>query len=368
MDVSGATDIGAEIAVFDVAAGCPDGMPRCGSQQRCIDLQNDPLNCGTCDNVCSSRADAMPICQRGICEGDCQPPTVLCGQDCVNITTSLANCGGCGRSCLGMPVPTNASGSCTPMGCSFECDEGYQRVGAICVPACQTVQLCDQMNCVVGSGCASVQIMDVAIEDLSNLNNSCTEAAYLNPGVYTWHDCTTAANRLCQSHGATWGYGPVTLNNRRAEIVCVAAPLTTTNVPEATLTALDGACSTVAADNLGCARASARHCAAMTPGNSGWGPLEVITPGPSGRFVIGCIPPSVGTVTHFTAAELATIGGPRACRPGVVGSPARSVTCDQSVHQLCARVPDFIAGVGPISGSEATGYDVLCLRDVLRPR
>jgi hypothetical protein len=74
----------------------------------CIDVLNDPLNCGSCMSSCTG----SETCEFGVCGFDVCSPAVLggpchtdggggqcCGSGCTDTTSDPANCGGCGLSC-----------------------------------------------------------------------------------------------------------------------------------------------------------------------------------------------------------------------------------------------------------------------------
>lgn len=76
------------------------GLTDCGGT--CIDIANDPNNCGGCGLVCPQGAS----CSAGVCISvqapvtDCASQGLTdCGGVCVDITTDSVNCGGCGIVC-----------------------------------------------------------------------------------------------------------------------------------------------------------------------------------------------------------------------------------------------------------------------------
>ena len=83
------------------AADCSaQGLTDCGGT--CIDIANDPNNCGGCGLVCP-QGDS---CSAGVCiavqapVADCASQGLTdCGGVCVDITTDSVNCGGCGIVC-----------------------------------------------------------------------------------------------------------------------------------------------------------------------------------------------------------------------------------------------------------------------------
>jgi hypothetical protein len=63
----------------------------------CIDIQNDPDNCGGCGNVCPS---STPYCHAGVCaEERCAPGLTWCDPGCVDLNWDPYNCGACYNQC-----------------------------------------------------------------------------------------------------------------------------------------------------------------------------------------------------------------------------------------------------------------------------
>ena len=61
-------------------------------------------NCGRCGNVCPAprRGNGQAICTAGMCGLRCTSPQSLCGDGCVDLRTSVTDCGMCSRACTGM--------------------------------------------------------------------------------------------------------------------------------------------------------------------------------------------------------------------------------------------------------------------------
>jgi hypothetical protein len=138
-----------------------------------IDLQNDPLNCGTCQHQCSI-AGAIPKCEAGVCKVDtcifgrwdldgnldngCEyacvasdPPTEICNyldDDCNGVVddgfdtqTDNNNCGVCGNVC----ALTQASSQCTAGGCVVtSCNPGFWNLDKVDADGCEYT--CTQSN------------------------------------------------------------------------------------------------------------------------------------------------------------------------------------------------------------------------------
>ncbi|MFL5441602.1 MAG: hypothetical protein ACJ79W_20810 [Myxococcales bacterium] len=100
------------------AGACPAGMVDCHG--KCVDVDNDPLNCGYCDNECPGKLGDP--CVKRQCEKACkgQPGLVDCGEVCADVKNDLNNCGSCGLACGCNQVCTNgqcvAAAQCTPDG------------------------------------------------------------------------------------------------------------------------------------------------------------------------------------------------------------------------------------------------------------
>jgi hypothetical protein len=96
---------------------CDGGETCCGQGEdaRCIDLSNDPDNCGECGDQCDAGEGErrVAVCRGGVCQAPaCEPGWDACNlsspDDCTtDVTSSDVDCGMCGRVC---PIPNRADG------------------------------------------------------------------------------------------------------------------------------------------------------------------------------------------------------------------------------------------------------------------
>lgn len=102
----------------------------------CVDLDSDPLNCGTCGRhipvgaVCTGGA---PDCIAGGFED-----VGICGDRCLDLAVELENCGSCGHVCdIGSEVC--AHGHCCPVGFDWTgsrcCPIGFHETNGACCSA-----------------------------------------------------------------------------------------------------------------------------------------------------------------------------------------------------------------------------------------
>jgi endo-1,4-beta-D-glucanase Y len=94
---------------------CAAGLANCSGA--CVFLMgSDPANCGTCGKACGQGQS----CTMGVC--GCPVGSSLCGNTCVNTSTSTTNCGTCGKVCGGTQVCT--LGNCVCPAGQVPCSNG----------------------------------------------------------------------------------------------------------------------------------------------------------------------------------------------------------------------------------------------------
>jgi Stigma-specific protein, Stig1 len=77
---------------------CPTGQSACGPGNGCVNTSTDVHNCGGCGNTCA----VGQACAAGMCVSvGCPAGQALCAASgsCVNITNDPQNCGNCGNVC-----------------------------------------------------------------------------------------------------------------------------------------------------------------------------------------------------------------------------------------------------------------------------
>ena len=127
----------------DPAPLCPEGQSRCGDT--CVDLSSSSAQCGACGQACAG----TEACVAGTCQ--CRPGATRCGEACVVTASDPDHCGGCagegGEACAAQAV-------CE----AGECKTACTRAGAtVCGRACVDLQT-DAFHCgACGGGCADAR-------------------------------------------------------------------------------------------------------------------------------------------------------------------------------------------------------------------
>jgi hypothetical protein len=111
---------------------CEATETMCGSTDypRCVDLLNDPENCGACDYRCPKKDEAHQgvSCRKGLCAYECAPGWGDCNDNPLdgcetNLMVHAGNCGACGKRCdVGVGQPC-VEGACLMV----ECGPGEQK-------------------------------------------------------------------------------------------------------------------------------------------------------------------------------------------------------------------------------------------------
>ena len=116
-DCDGAVDEG-DLCQGDLR--CLEGLCRCANPlltpcgQRCVDLASSVTNCGACGVACPPGE----VCSGGECRPVCDPGLTRCGDDCVDLEGSTLHCGQCDRNCFrDHGIAECQGGECRPGPC-----------------------------------------------------------------------------------------------------------------------------------------------------------------------------------------------------------------------------------------------------------
>jgi len=175
-----------------------------------MNLQNDPLNCGACNNVCPG--GPLAACTNGMCALGCAAGTADCNNNIAdgcetNTATNIDHCGGCGRACSGTNV---ASKSCTAGVCDSTCDLGFANCTMPAIGndnGCERNAREDDANCGgCGNDCSGG--LDCDRGPLQQKFCGCSTNNECGGGG----NCSAQAG-LCTCNGTTCGAGEVCMGN-----------------------------------------------------------------------------------------------------------------------------------------------------------
>lgn len=135
---------------------CQSGWANCDGdlEDGCETSLLLPTSCGGCNIVCGPgqscvlNSKSQPECM-------CPPGETLCGNSCVDLRTSLQNCGGCGISCVSSSLTApNGIGTCSYGACGFACKQGFGDCNGDPTDGCETNLNSDPRNCgACGNSC-----------------------------------------------------------------------------------------------------------------------------------------------------------------------------------------------------------------------
>jgi hypothetical protein len=254
---------------------CPSGTGdhpvRCDGT--CVDVLNDPNNCGACGNVCGDGT----CCSGGECVSLCSEGRIWCDGQCVDPVNDSDNCGACGNTC-------SDGTCCTKAYCGSMCELGRTFCDGICLDTVNDPNNCGACGNVCGEGSVCDDGACVACgEGQTSCNNVCVS---LNSDPYNCGACGHDCNASCPT-GQKGVCG--------AEQVCSCAPGTPLPrpIPPIVQAPTDAFCPTF--DD------HPEPVAGVCPQSAPSGPLD-------GEAPVCTVDP---TTTTVAVGETATI-----CRPG----------------------------------------------------
>jgi hypothetical protein len=135
-------------------ANC-DGVDSNGCEVNTV--AGDVNNCGACNNRCPTPPiGSIAVCANSVCTTSsvsCSAGTADCdgapGNGCEVATTTVSNCGACGRACVG----TNGTATCTSQLCGITCSAGFGNCNGVLSDGCETNTTTSPTNC---GGCNTV--------------------------------------------------------------------------------------------------------------------------------------------------------------------------------------------------------------------
>jgi Cys-rich repeat protein len=162
------------------------------TQHRCVQCLSS-ADCAA-GKVCAATGECLDSCSAG--PGACAGNLMCCSALCVDAQTSLANCGGCGRSCSSTHVGTP---SCGKGLCTSTCLSGFGNCAQPAWPAdddgCETDLKGNSDNCgACTHGCTTQQAS----------GTSCSGGQCKPVCISGWADCSTPAppnnDNGCETH------------------------------------------------------------------------------------------------------------------------------------------------------------------------
>ena len=201
-----------------VCSECDAPNQFCGST--CTNVQNDPNNCGSCGTVCKTTdPNGLPTCTNGVCGKVCDTSYPNSCDSCVNEQMDTNNCGSCGTVCA--TYDPYAVPSCTSGSCQYTCSNSYTQCStdptySYCVDTTSDIDNCggcgSQCNFGIANGYVSGCSAGVCQYQCNSGYTQCTTNGQTS--------CTNfiVDNNNCGSCGNVCGSGTICLNN-----ACVAA-------------------------------------------------------------------------------------------------------------------------------------------------
>ncbi len=125
------------IANCNVGAGNCDSNALNGCE---TNTRLDSANCGACGRACVG----AQVCSDGSCQATCAAGATLCAGACVDTASNPAHCGGCGRACAW----ANATAGCVASACTVAvCRAGFGDCDGSAINGCEVNTTGDARNC-----------------------------------------------------------------------------------------------------------------------------------------------------------------------------------------------------------------------------
>lgn len=138
---------------------CADEEVKCGDV--CVDLKTSVDNCGECAKKCDGASNADATCADSACGLACTTGFGNCDMDAVNgceatLGTDLMNCGACGNACaLANATPACAAGMCG----IGQCNADFDNCDMNATNGCEANLNADLENCgACGTKCGAGQV------------------------------------------------------------------------------------------------------------------------------------------------------------------------------------------------------------------
>jgi hypothetical protein len=170
---------------------CKPGFDSCDNDKAngCETSLGTAAACGSCQTKCDA---TKPYCTPGDggaygCVATCPEGTTTCAGagSCVDIATSVDNCGGCGNKC----ERASATATCVAKQCVFACVSGFHACGDACVYDGDT------NHC--GNSCTPCPANPALHVDATCLSNTCGQTCSNG-----WLDCDGDPSNGCENFGA----------------------------------------------------------------------------------------------------------------------------------------------------------------------
>ncbi len=108
-------------------------------------------HCGRCNNKCDPGQRCTLLEGSTALDCQCKGGKTLCGASCVDLENDPKNCGSCGYGC---PTKSGLTATCSHGRCSFECPKGFADCNGNPIDGCEAQLAKDPRNCgACGNSC-----------------------------------------------------------------------------------------------------------------------------------------------------------------------------------------------------------------------